>query len=81
MTPTVPGLGEESSQAGKERRTGPSDCLELRLEVDRPDTSWLAPSPSLRWGPCPSWDQSGEWGWVWGQPLDREAKKKKKSHF
>lgn len=47
MTPTVPGLGEESGQAGKEKRTGPSDCLELGLEVDRPDTSWLAPSPSL----------------------------------
>lgn len=46
--------------------------------MDRPDTSWLASSLPLM-GDCPSQDQSGEWGRVWGQPLDRKAKKKKKS--
>lgn len=47
LSPTVPGLGEKSAQPGKVGRTGPSACLELGLEVDGPNTSWLAPSPSL----------------------------------
>lgn len=47
MTPTVPGVGEKSGQAAQEAKNRSSACLELGLEMNRPDTSWLAPFPSL----------------------------------
>lgn len=74
MTPTVPGLGEKSGQAGKEERTGPSACLELGLEVAGPVSLPLMGDLSE---PGPKWRVELAVGTASGQ----RTKKKKKVIF
>lgn len=71
-------LGWAGSPIRLERRGGKGRALCLPGAGAGSGWAWhfLAGSLSLPlMGGCPSWDQSGEWGRVWGQPLERKKKK------